>query len=101
MPERMPTATDRLGLVKNYLSELSHLAQVHAPQAVVEVLSTLYEDEDAHLVVFLPEGAHESEIERLRETLTKRSTEILLDTGLLILAGVYETSQQRKRREEE
>jgi hypothetical protein len=58
-----------------------------------------YEDEDAHLVVFLPEGVCESEIEKLHQTLTKRSTEILLDAGLLILAGVYEMSQQHKRAE--
>jgi hypothetical protein len=34
----------------------------------IEVLSTLYEDEDAHLVVFLPEGAGEREMERLHKT---------------------------------
>jgi len=97
MSERTPTAPDRTGLVDYYISELSRLAKDHYPQAAIEVLSTLYEDEDAHLVVFLPEGACESEIEKLRETLTQRSTEILLDTGFLILVGVYELSQQHKR----
>jgi hypothetical protein len=83
-----------MGLIDHHISELSRLAQEHYPQAAIEVLPTLYEDEDAHIVVFLPEGICESESERLREMLTKRSTEILLDAGLLILAGVYETSQQ-------
>jgi hypothetical protein len=99
MPERTQTAKDRMGRVDHYISELSRLAKDQYPQAAIEVLSTLYEDEDAHLVVFLPEGACESDRERLCETLTERSTEILLDTGLLILAGVYETSQQHKSRE--
>ena len=99
MSERTPTATDRMGLVDHYISELARFAKDHYPQAAIEVLSTLYEDEDAHLVVFLPEGVCESEIEKLHQTLTKRSTEILLDAGLLILAGVYEMSQQHKRAE--
>src|SRR5215475_967572 len=96
MSEQTPTAPDRLGLVEHYLTELIHLVQAHAPQAAVEVLSTLYEDEDAHLVVWLPDGACDSELDTLCEALTQRSTEILLDTGILILAGVYERSQQRQ-----
>jgi hypothetical protein len=99
MPEHTQTAKDRTGLVDHYISELSRLAKDQYPQTAIEVLSTLYEDEDAHLVVFLPEGACDSDRERLRKTLTKRSTEILLDTGLLILAGAYETSQQHKSKE--
>lgn len=96
MSERALTATDHLGLVAHYITELSHLAKAHHPQAVIEVLATLYEDEDAHLIVFLPAGTCESDVDSLRETLTKRSTEILLDTGLLILAGVYETAPSRR-----
>lgn len=98
MSECTPTATDRVRLVEHYPAEPSRLAQAQAPRATVEVLSTLYEDEAAHLVVFLPDGACESEIDILRETLTQRGTEILLDAGILILAGVYETSQQHKSR---
>lgn len=96
MPEHPPTAPDRLRLVEHYLTELARLAQDHTPQATVEVLSTLYEDEDAHLVVWLPDGTCEQDLETLREMLTQRSTEILLDADLFILAGVYETSQQHQ-----
>jgi hypothetical protein len=96
MPEHTPTATDRRGLVEHYLTELTRLAQAHAPQAIVDVLSTRYEDEDAHLVVWLPDGTCARDIDTLREMLTERSTEILLDAGLVILAGVYERSQQRQ-----
>ncbi|HEY7490960.1 MAG TPA: hypothetical protein VIH59_07625 [Candidatus Tectomicrobia bacterium] len=99
MPERTQTAKERRGLVDHYISELSRLTKDQCPQAAIAVLSTLYEDEDAHLVVFLPEGVCDSARERLRQALTEHSTEILLDTGLLILAGVYETSQQHKSRE--
>ncbi len=96
MPEHTPTATDRRGLVAHYITELARLAQAHAPQAAVEVLSIPYEDEDAHIIVWLPEGVCDSALDTLRETLTTRSTEILLEAGILILAGVYETSQQPK-----
>jgi hypothetical protein len=95
MPEHTPTATDRRRLVAHALTELTRLVQAHIPLAAVEVLSTLYEDEDAHLVVWAPEGTCGGALEQLQALLTERSTAILLDTGLLILAGVYETSQQR------
>jgi hypothetical protein len=95
MPEHTPTAMDRRRLVEHYLTELTHLAQAHTPLATVEVLSTLYEDEDAHLVVWVPEGTCARDLEHLHALLTERSTAIFLETGLLVLAGVYETSQQR------
>jgi hypothetical protein len=34
-------------------------------------------------------------MDRLGDVLIERSVEILLDTGLLILVGVYEASQRR------
>ncbi len=94
MPEHLSTATDRRARLDPYIIELSCLAKEQCPEAVVEVRFTQYEDEDAHLVVFLPESASESDMDRLGEALTSRSVKILLDTGLLILAGVYEASQQ-------
>ena len=79
------------------ITEIVSLAKAQCPQADVEILSTRCEDEDAHVLVFLPEGIGEADIDRLGEALTNRSVEILLDTGLLILVGVYEASQRRAR----
>ena len=36
-------------------------------------------------------------MDTLEDVLIRRSVEILLDTGLLILTGVYEASQRRPR----
>jgi len=95
MPERAPTATDRTALLEQYVTELCRLAKELFPAAVVEVLFTRYEDEDAHVVVFLPGSTSETDMDKLGEVLTRRSVEILLETGLLILAGVYEAAQRR------
>jgi hypothetical protein len=96
MPDSTPAATDRQTLVDHYITEFSRLAQKHCPEADIEVLSALYEDEDAHIVVVVPQEIGENAIDRLSEILTKRSTELLLDTGILILAGVYEASEHPK-----
>ena len=94
MPNPIPTGNDRAALLDKYVTEISLLAKELCPEAAVEVLFTRYEDEDAHIFVFLPEGSSETDMDRLGEALTDRSVEILLDTGLLILAGVYEASQR-------
>jgi REP element-mobilizing transposase RayT len=98
MHDPTPAATDRRTLVDHYITEISSLAQKHCPEADIEVLAAPYEDEDAHIVVLIPQEVGENEMDRLSELLTKRSTELLLDTGLLILAGVYEASEQPKNR---
>ena len=95
MPERAPTATDRTARLEQYVTELCRLAKELFPAAVVEVLFTRYEEEDAHVVVFLPERASAADMDKLGEVLTRRSVEVLLETGLLILAGVYEAAQRR------
>ena len=95
MSEHGPMATDRSVLLDQYITELISLAKARCPEADMELSSTRYEDEDAHVLVFLPEGIGESDIDKLGEALTNRSVEILLDAGLLILVGVYEASQRR------
>jgi hypothetical protein len=95
MSEHLPILTDRTSLLDKYITELILLAKGSCPDAVVEVLFTQYEDEDAHILVYLPEDTSETDMDRLGDALTERSVEILLDTGLLILVGVYEASQRR------
>jgi REP element-mobilizing transposase RayT len=94
MPDPTSVPTDRLALVDRYIREFSSLAAKHCPQAEIEVLSTCFEDEDAHLIVYVPTDFGEDEMDRLSERLTKRSTQVLLDAGILILAGVYEASEK-------
>lgn len=94
MPEQMSVAANRTALLDKYVTELILLARAQCPEAVVDVLFTRYEDEDAHLVVFLPESSCEADMDQLGEVLTKRSVDILLETGLLILAGAYNASQR-------
>jgi hypothetical protein len=96
MPDPTSAATDRSALVDRYIREFSRLAEKHCPKADIDILSTTFEDEDAHLVVYVPQGFGEDEMDRLSATLTKRSTKVLLDTGMLILAGVYEASEKPK-----
>jgi hypothetical protein len=90
----VPSATDRAVLLEKCVRELSLLAKEQYPEADIEVIFTRFEDEDAHIFVFLPEEACEVDIDRLGDALTRRSVEILLETGLLILTGVYEASQR-------
>lgn len=94
MPEHAPILADRTALVDRYVTELSLLAKEDSPDAVVEVLFTRYEDEDAHILVYLPEGTSETHMDGLRDVLLKRSVEILEEVGLLILVGVYERSEE-------
>ncbi len=94
MPDPTSTVTDRSALVNHYIREFSHFAEKHCPKADIEVLATCFEDEDAHIIVYVPHDFGEDEMDRLSETLTRRSTEVLLDTGILILAGVYDLSEK-------
>jgi hypothetical protein len=100
MSEHAPMLTDRTRLLDKYITELVLLVKGSCPDAIVEVLSTRYEDEDAHILVYPPDGTSDTDMERLGDTLTDRSVEILLETGLLILIGVYETAQRRQGTEE-
>jgi hypothetical protein len=66
----------------------------------LKVAQRCLEDEDAHILVYPPEGTSDTDMDRLGDTLTERSMEILLDTSLLILIGVYEAAQRRQGTEE-
>jgi hypothetical protein len=100
MPEHPPISPDRTTLLDTYVTELILLAKGNCPDAIVEVLSTRYEDEDAHILVYPPQGTSDTDMDRLGDTLTERSVQILLDTGLLLLVGVYEAAQRRRGTEE-
>lgn len=90
MPETAKTPIDRSGLVEKWVTELTLLAKERCRDAAVEVAFTRHEDEDAHIFVFVPQGTKQTDLDTLQEVLTDRCIQILLESGLLILAGVYE-----------
>lgn len=93
MPNHVPLSTDQ-ALIAQYVGELVQLAKGQYPEVSIDILPTPFEDEDAHILVYLPEEAGEAERDRLSDALTGRGAEILLETGLLILIGVYEAAQR-------
>jgi hypothetical protein len=100
MSEHLPMLSDRTRLLDEYITELILLVKGSCPDAIVEVLSTRYEDEDAHILVYPPDGTSDKDMDMLGDTLTERSVKILLETGLLIVIGVYEAAQRRQGTEE-
>lgn len=94
MPDAAKDTTERTALIDKCVTELSLLAKERCPDVTVQVTFTRYEDEDAHVFVFAPPGIIERDMDILEEVLTDRSIQILLDKGLLILVGVYDTAER-------
>jgi hypothetical protein len=72
------------------LTEFSLYVKELCPEAAVEITKTIYEDEDANIVVRPPAQWTAEECDNLEERLAERSIDILLETGYLILVGVFE-----------
>jgi hypothetical protein len=87
MAKRRKTLDPR-ELLDMKLSELTVLIKDLSPEARVEISLARYEDEDAHVRVYLPSNADEQEVERIESALGVRCNDILLDTGLFILGAV-------------
>lgn len=81
-------------LLDRCLTEVSLFIKKHCPEAVVEVSLARYEDEDAHILVFPPDTLSDKVREKLSDACADKSVSILLETGLLILIGVYEPAQR-------
>ena len=87
MPQGRKTPS-RQELLETRLSELATLIKSLSPQARVEMSRERYEDEDAHVYVYLPPDTEAEEVERLEGALGERCNEILVDTGLFIVGAV-------------
>ena len=72
------------------LTEFSLFVKELCPDASVEITKTIYEDEDANIGVRPPAQWTAEECDTLEERLAERSIDILLETGYLILVGVFE-----------
>jgi hypothetical protein len=77
-------------LLKDKLTELALYAKELCPDAVVEVSSASYEDEDGHVVIFPPPGLPEEEEERVELAVAARAGEIFEETGLFILCAALD-----------
>lgn len=93
MAKPLQSPKERRVLLDRCLTEVSLFIKKLCPTAVVEVSTTRYEDEDAHIMVFPPETLSEKAREKLADACADQSVSILLETGLLILIGVYDTAQ--------
>ena len=74
------------------LTEFSLFVKELCPEASVEVTKTIYEDEDANILVRPPVAWTAEACDALEERLSERSVDILLQTGYHILVGVFETA---------
>jgi hypothetical protein len=72
------------------LTELSLYVKELCPEASIEITKTVYEDEDANIVVRPPVQWTVEACDALEERLAERSIDILLQTGYHILVGVFE-----------
>jgi hypothetical protein len=77
-------------LLKDKLAELALYAKELCPDAVVEVSSISYEDEDGHVIIFPPPGLPEEEEERIELAVAARAGEIFEETGLFILCAALD-----------
>lgn len=64
------------------------------PQARVEVENATYEDEHANLSVYPPLAWDEDRCLALQRQIGERVSDVHLETGYLILVGVYSPDQQ-------
>jgi hypothetical protein len=96
MAKPLPLGTDRRTLADQYVTDFSVYIKDLCPGADLEISFVRYEEEDAHIRVFPPDSLSEEERETLDAQIAERSIDILLETGLLILAGVYEPHQRGK-----
>lgn len=77
-------------LLDDKLTELMLYAKELCPDAVVEVSSASYEDEDGHVDIFPPPGLSEEEEEQVELTVAARAGEIFEETGLFILCAAFD-----------
>lgn len=96
MAKPLSLGADRRTLADQYVTDFSLYIKDLCPDAGLEISFIRYEEEDAHIRVFPPDSLPEDELERLDTQIAERSIDILLETGLLILAGVYEPQQRGK-----
>jgi len=84
----MPKTGRRRDLLEAKLTELTALIKDLSPESRVEISFEHYEDEDAHVRIYLPGTIEPHEAKRIELTLGERCNDILVDTGLFIIGAV-------------
>lgn len=80
--------------IDHILTEFSLFVKELCPEASVEVTKTIYEDEDANILVRPPVAWTAEACDTLEERLSERSVDVLLQSGYHILVGVFETASK-------
>ena len=78
------------GLLDHKLRELTLWVKELSADASIEISFERYEDEDAHVRIYPPLGLSPEEVQQLELALGQRCTDILLETGVFIVAAVYD-----------
>ena len=78
------------GLLDHKLRELTQLVKELNSESRIDISFEHHEDEDAHVRIYPPAGLSPDEVQRLELTLGQRCTDILRETGLVILGAVYD-----------
>jgi hypothetical protein len=81
-------------LLDDKLTELMLYAKELCPDAVVEVSSASYEDEDGHVDIFPPPGLPEEEEERVELAVAARAGDIFEETRLFILCAAFDRPEK-------
>jgi len=84
----MPKMDKRRDLLEAKLTELTSFIKDLSRESRVEISFEQYEDEDAHVRVYLPPTIEPREVERIELTLGERCNDVLVDTGLFIIGAV-------------
>ena len=90
MAQTFQTQTDYRNRLDAAVTALSLFIRDQCPEARLEISFVRYEDEDAHIWVFLPSSLTEEEREEIANRVAEKSLDILLEEGFLILAGLEE-----------
>ena len=83
---------DRRALLDAKLTELGLYAKELYPDGAVEMSTTRYEDEDGHVTLMVPPSCSEADEDRIELALAARASRIFEDTGLFIVCGVLDRS---------
>ncbi len=82
----------RRALLDAKLTELALFAKKLCPTARVEASMVQFEDEDAHVDVYLPSGLTEEEEDRIELAIAARAGDVFEATGLFIACAAFESS---------
>ena len=79
-------------VLEDLIADFCLFIQSLCPEATIQVIRDVYEDEDANIAVYPPPDWSDEQRDALEERLSERSVDILLKVGYCLLVGVHESS---------